>query len=145
MATISFKFWEGYYNTLRKLPPEDGYRLVMAMCRTAFDEEGVEFEPGSALDLVWTPIQDQVAESARMSRDGSKGGKRSGETRRNKSANTVRKGVRKGVPNERKGTEVNGKETRSLRERGASRPSAVQARALAPDDDDDARWMGDTL
>lgn len=142
MATISFKFWEGYYNTLRKLSPEDGYRLVMAMCRTAFDEEGVEFEPGSALDLVWTPIQDQVAESARMSRDGSKGGKRSGETRRNKSANTVRKGVRKGVPNERKGTEVNGKETRSLRERGASLSPSLEG-ALAPEDDD-SLWEGES-
>ena len=85
MATDKFSFWIGYRDALRKLEPSDGYRLVMAMCDYAFDGIEPDFEPMTPLDYTWTPIRDQVAESVRINRASSEGGKKSGETRRRKS------------------------------------------------------------
>lgn len=85
MATDSFKFWTSYRDSLRKLEPSDGYRLVMAMCDYAFDGIEPDFEPGTPLDYTWTPIRDQVAESVRISRSKAEAGRKSGESRRKKS------------------------------------------------------------
>lgn len=146
MATDKFSFWIGYRDALRKLEPSDGYRLVMAMCDYAFDGIEPDFTDSEKLDLAWQFVRDQVGESVEISRRNAEKGRKSGEARRRKSgkqsneqrSNSVRTTVRTNR------TEVNGIETRSLRERGASRPSACEARALAQDDDD-AKWRGDSL
>lgn len=146
MATDRFYFWRGYYDALKKLEPSDGYRLVMAMCSYAFDGDEPDLSDSYPLDVTWQVLRDQVSESVAIGQRMAEIGAKGGSSKRNASdAKATLKQRSKQRSSERKGTEVNGIETRSLRERGASRPSAVQARALAPDDDDDAKWRGDTL
>ena len=107
-----FYFWRGYYNALKKLPDaESRDAFVMAICRYAFENEEPDFEGDRLLDFAWAIVADQVHESVEIGRKMAERGRRSGEARRNKKngANSVPNSV----PNEVKGTEVNGTEDAS--------------------------------
>ena len=143
MATDRFYFWRGYYDALKKLEPSDGYRLVMAMCSYAFDGDEPDLTDSYPLDVTWQVLRDQVGESVaighRMAAIGAKGGS---SKRKQSDAQATLKQRSKQRSSERKGTEVNGKETRSLRERGASLSPSLEG-ALAPEDDD-SLWEGES-
>lgn len=143
MATDRFYFWRGYYDALKKLEPSDGYRLVMAMCSYAFDGDEPDLTDSYPLDVTWQVLRDQVGESVaigqRMAAIGAKGGS---SKRKQSDAQATLKQRSKQRSSERKGTEVNGKETRSLRERGASLTPSLEG-ALAPEDDD-SLWEGES-
>lgn len=147
MATDKFSFWIGYRDALRKLEPSDGYRLVMAMCDYAFDGIEPDFTDSAKLDLAWQFVRDQVGESVEISRRNAEKGRKSGEARRKKSgkpsneqrSNSVRTTVRTNR------TEVNGIETRSLRERGASRAGVIDNAARSRDGMPDDLYRGDSL
>ena len=149
MATDRFYFWRSYHEALMDLPSDDDRgRFVRAMGEWAFEDKEPQFERGTPLSFAWLLVRDQLAESVRIGRENSENGRRGGRPKSGAKScgkTTAKSGAKSPAKSERKGTEVNGKETRSLRERGASRPSACEARALAPDDDDDAKWRGDTL
>ena len=149
MATDRFYFWRSYHEALMDLPSDDDRgRFVRAMGEWAFEDKEPQFERGTPLSFAWLLVRDQLTESVRIGRENSENGRRGGRPKsgaKSGGKTTAKSGAKSPAKSERKGTEVNGIETRSLRERGASRPSAVQARALAPDDDDDAKWRGDTL
>lgn len=143
MATDRFYFWRGYYDALKKLEPSDGYRLVMAMCSYAFDGDEPDLTDSYPLDVTWQVLRDQVGESVaigqRMAAIGAKGGS---SKRKQSDAQATLKQRSKQRSSERKGTEVNGIETRSLRERGASLSPSLEG-ALAPEDDD-SLWEGES-
>lgn len=126
-----FYFWRGYYDALKKLPDADSRdAFVMAICRYAFESEEPDFKGDRLLDFAWSIVADQVHESVEIGRKMAERGRRSGEARRAKKndANTVPNTV----PNEGKGTEVNGTVDDSAHaESGASRP-APDGAALAP-------------
>ena len=149
MATDRFYFWRSYHEALMDLPSDDDRgRFVRAMGEWAFEDKEPQFERGTPLSFAWLLVRDQLTESVRIGREKSEYGKMGGRPRKGSKSiakSKAKTSAKSTAKSERKGTEVNGIETRSLRERGASRPSAVQARALAPDDDDDAKWRGDTL
>ena len=107
-----FYFWRGYYDALKKLPDaESRDAFVMAICRYAFESEETDFKGYRLLDFAWSIVADQVHESVEIGRKMAERGRRSGEARRNKKngANSVPNSV----PNEVKGTEVNGTEDAS--------------------------------
>lgn len=126
-----FYFWRGYYDALKKLPDaESRDAFVMAICRYAFESEEPDFGGDRLLDFAWAIVADQVHESVEIGRKMAERGRRSGEARRAKrnDANSVPNSV----PNEGKGTEVNGTVSGSTSvEPGASAP-APDGAARAP-------------
>lgn len=107
-----FYFWRGYYNALKKLPDaESRDAFVMAICRYAFENEEPDFEGDRLLEFAWAIVADQVHESVEIGRKMAERGRRSGEARRAKKNDA--NSVPNSVPNEVKGTEVNGTEDAS--------------------------------
>ena len=138
-----FYFWRGYYDALKKLPDaESRDAFVMAICRYAFESEEPDFQGNRLLDFAWAIVADQVHESVELGRKMAERGRRSGEARRAK-RDSEQCSEQCSERKERKGTEVNGNEPRSLRERSASRLRAGEARALAQEDSDE-KWEGDS-
>ncbi len=105
-----FYFWRGYYDALKKLPDaESRDAFVMAICRYAFENEEPDFHEDRLLDFAWSIVADQVHESVEIGREMAKRGRKSGESRRRKKDNEhCSNSVPNSVPNEGKGTEVNG-------------------------------------
>ena len=102
-----FYFWRGYYDALKKLPDaESRDAFVMAICRYAFKNEEPDFHGDRLLDFAWAIVADQVHESVEIGRKMAERGRRSGEVRRAKKNDA--NSVPNSVPNEGKGTEVNG-------------------------------------
>jgi hypothetical protein len=129
-----FYFWRGYWNALKMLPtPEQRDALLMGICAYAFDGEEPDFSGDPILTVVWQVIRDQVAESVNIGREMAKRGRKSGESRRRKKDNEqCSNSVPNSVPNEGKGTEVNGTESVSPSgETGACAP-APDGAARAP-------------
>ena len=107
-----FYFWRGYYEALKKLPDaESRDAFVMAICRYAFENEEPDFEGDRLLEFAWAIVADQVHESVEIGRKMAERGRRSGEARRAKKNDA--NSVPNSVPNEVKGTEVNGTEDAS--------------------------------
>ena len=89
-----FYFWRGYYDAMEYLTDDEVGRLFRAICAYAFDGEEPDFEKERLLQVAWTMVADTTRESVEMGKRASEGGRKSGETRRDKSQT---KGVRKGV------------------------------------------------
>lgn len=157
MATDSFKFWDSYRDALKRCTPEQGYRLIMALCEAVFDGKEADFSDEPLLGMAYDVMLEQAIQSRDMSRAARESGKRGGRPK--KGAKRVAKGSEKGAESEKKREEVKGTETSSLREEGAayagygSRPPATPAPDpwddpdydgpipyLGPDDSDDADW-----
>ena len=80
-ATDGFKFWDAYYDALKLLDTDaERGHFVMALCAYVFD--GAEPELTGMERFGFTLIAKQAAESKRLTAQGRKGGKRSGESRR---------------------------------------------------------------
>ena len=90
-----FYFWRGYYDAMDYLTDDEVGRLFRAICAYAFDGEEPNFESERVLQVAWTMVADTTRESVEMGKRASEGGRKSGETRRDRTAKT--KGVRKGV------------------------------------------------
>ena len=118
MAERRFYFWESYERGLATLPTDaDRGEMVRAMCSWAFRGEEPDFSDRPQLETAWAFISGQLKASVEIGEKSAEGGRRSGETRRNKSkANPVPKGVPKGVPNDMNGHEMNGHESGSFHE-----------------------------
>lgn len=151
MATDRFYFWRSYHEALMDLSSDDERgRFVRAMGEWAFEGVEPKFERGTPLSFAWLLVRDQLAESVRIGRENSENGRRGGRPK-STAKTTAKSGGKSGgktpaksaAKSERKGTEVNGNEPRSLRERSASRLRAGEARALAQEDSDE-KWEGDS-
>lgn len=105
MATDCFKFWDSYYEALKMVPtPEQGYRLVMALCAHVFEDSEPDFSDDPLLGMVYTIMDEQAIQSRDISRrareSGSRGGKRKAENSRGAS-----RGARRGASSEKKRSE----------------------------------------
>lgn len=92
MAQDRFYFWRGYYDAMEYLSDEEAGMLFRAICAYAFDGEEPDFTDNRLMQVAWTMVADNVAESVDMGRRSSKGGVKSGETRR---VNATKKPARK--------------------------------------------------
>lgn len=159
VATDSFKFWDSYRDALKRCTPEQGYRLIMALCGAVFDGEEADFSDEPLLGMAYDVMLEQAIQSRDMSRAARESGKRGGRPK--KGAKRVAKGFEKGSESEKKRSEAKGNEaSHSLREcSGAayagsgSRPPATPAPDpwndpdydgpipyLGPDDSDGTDW-----
>lgn len=87
MARPSFTFWEDYYNALSKLPTDAARgRFIMGMCEWAFTSNRPDFSDDPVLDMALTMVEGSIEESVAIRQRSSDAGKKSGETRRRKSA-----------------------------------------------------------
>lgn len=69
MATDSFRFWDSYYEALKMAPtPEDGYRLIMALCAQVFDGEEPDFSDSPILGMAYQIMAGQAIQSRDISR-----------------------------------------------------------------------------
>ena len=98
-----FYFWRGYYDAMEYLTDDEVGRLFRAICAYAFDGEEPDFEKERLLQVAWTMVADTTRESVEMGKRASEGGRKSGETRRDKAQTKgvpkgVRKSPQKGVP-----------------------------------------------
>lgn len=153
MAVERFTFWEGYADACELLGSDERIgRFVRGLYRYAFgkfESSEPDFSDDPTMQMAWAVVRDQVSESVAIGHRMSAMGKRSGESRRAKSKVAANDVEHSSEPSsERKVSKVrNGKVTRSLPERDASRnPSSSDGVALAPRDDrdDDALWEGDS-
>lgn len=164
VATDSFKFWDSYRDALKRCTPEQGYRLIMALCGAVFDGEEADFSDEPLLGMAYDVMLEQAIQSRKMAALGRKGGQSSGKSRARKSAGSDaskrNRSALKSASNEKKREEVKGTETSSLREEGAAyagaglRPPATHAQGdpwddpdydgpipyLWPDDSDGTDW-----
>ena len=131
-----FYFWRGYYDAMEYLTDDEVGRLFRAICAYAFDGEEPNFENERLMQVAWTMVADTTRESVEMGKRASEGGRKSGETRRDKAQTKgVRKGVRKspqkGVP--KGASNVGYGSTPSAgAEGGGASPAAPDGAALAP-------------
>ena len=149
MATDRFYFWRSYHEALMDLPSDDDRgRFVRAMGEWAFEDKEPQFERGTPLSFAWLLVRDQLAESVRIGRENSENGRRGGRPKsgaKSGGKSPAKSGAKSAAKSERKRTEVNGIETRSLRERGASRAGAVNSAARSRDGMPDELYRGDSL
>ena len=97
MAQDRFYFWRGYYDAMEYLSDEEAGMLFRAICAYAFDGEEPDFTDNRLMQVAWTMVADNVAESVDMGRRSAKGGVKSGEKRReNASKKPTRKRKNKG-------------------------------------------------
>ena len=89
MADERFYFWRGYYDSMRMLDFERRGKLVTAMCEWAFEGREPDFSDDSTLAVIWPILRGQIEGSVEIGRKRSNAGKKSGASRRKKSANTV--------------------------------------------------------
>lgn len=163
VATDSFKFWDSYRDALKRCTPEQGYRLIMALCGAVFDGEEADFSDEPLLGMVYDVMLEQAAQSRDLARQARAAAKRPRPSRRKKKASDTLAHASEtpsAPSSEKKREEVKGTETSSLREEGAayagagSRPPATPAQAdpwddpdydgpipyLGPDDSDGTDW-----
>lgn len=155
VATDSFKFWDSYRDALKRCTPEQGYRLIMALCGAVFDGEEADFSDEPLLGMAYDVMLEQAVQSRKIAATARENGRKSGGRPRKNQSKTKRFNEKK--RSEAKGTEA----SHSLREcSGAayagsgSRPPATPAQAdpwddpdydgpipyLGPDDSDGTDW-----
>lgn len=132
MATDCFKFWDSYYEALKMVPtPEQGYRLVMALCAHVFEDSEPDFSDDPLLGMVYTIMDEQAIQSRDISRrareSGSRGGKRKAEKSRGAS-----RGARRGASSEKKRSEEKRSYASSIEEATHMGAPAPVAGAPAP-------------
>lgn len=162
VATDSFKFWDSYRDALKRCTPEQGYRLIMALCGAVFDGEAADFSDEPLLGMVYDVMLEQSIQSRDLSRKMRDRGKKAAGVPKPNARKTKAKqslSTAKQRPSEKRREEVKGTETSSLREEGAayagagSRPPATPAPDpwddpdydgpipyLGPDDSDGTDW-----
>lgn len=149
VATDSFKFWDSYRDALKRCTPEQGYRLIMALCGAVFDGEEADFSDEPLLGMVYDVMLEQAIQSRDIARQARAAAKRPRPSRRKKKASDTLAHASEtpSVPSsEEKRSEAKGNEaSHSLREcSGAayagsgSRPPATPA----PDPWDDPDYDG---
>lgn len=133
MATDSFKFWDSYYDALKMAPtPEDGYRLIMALCAQVFDDEEPDFSDNPILGMAFQIMAGQAIQSRDIARRGRENGQKARGIPK-------QRGSKGGLKGAKRGTKANrSEEKRSdysnvsrLRDSGACAPCA-DAPAHAP-------------
>jgi hypothetical protein len=87
-------FWRGYYDAMSYLDDEEAGVLFRAICAYAFDGEEPDFDGNRLMQVAWTMVADNAAESVDMGRRSSEAGKRGGGRPQKQ---TAKKGVKKGV------------------------------------------------
>ena len=108
MATDSFRFWDSYRDALKRCTPEQGYRLIMALCGAVFDGEEADFSDEPLLGMAYDVMLEQAIQSRDMSRAARESGKRGGRPK--KGAERVAKGYEKGAESEKRRSEAKGNE-----------------------------------
>lgn len=134
MATDSFKFWDSYYEALKMAPtPEDGYRLIMALCAQVFDGEEPDFSDNQILGMAYQIMAGQAIQSRDISRRARENGaKGRGVKKGSKStAKAPLKGGLRGAKANRSEEKRSDSCTSRLRDSGACAPGA-DAPAPAP-------------
>ena len=118
MATDCFKFWDSYYEALKMVPtPEQGYRLVMALCAHVFEDADPDFSDDPLLGMVYTIMDGQAIQSRDLSRAGRENGRKA-----------------KGVPKQRgsKGGLKGSKSEKKRSEEKRSYASSIEEATPAP-------------
>ena len=104
MATDCFKFWDSYYEALKMVPtPEQGYRLVMALCAHVFEGSEPDFSDDPLLGMVYTIMDGQAVQSRDLSRAGRENGRKAKGVPKQRGS----KGGLKGASSEKKRSEKN--------------------------------------
>lgn len=102
MATDCFKFWDSYYEALKMVPtPEQGYRLVMALCAHVFEDAEPDFSDDPLLGMVYTIMDGQAIQSRDLSRAGRENGRKAKGVPKQRGS----KGGLKGASSEKKRSE----------------------------------------
>lgn len=103
MATDSFKFWDSYYDALKMAPtPEDGYRLIMAICAQVFDGEEPDFSDNPILGMAYQIMAGQAIQSRDIARRGRENGKKARGVPKQRGSKGGLKGSQRGAKANRK-------------------------------------------
>lgn len=74
MASDCFKFWDSYYDALRRVDDATAGRLVKALCADVFCDEEPDFSDDPMLGMVYDVMRGQAVQSRDISRQARENG-----------------------------------------------------------------------